>query len=64
HGEFKAGNADTGFIKKYGEELTEAVLSIQETQTLLTTALLSDKAILDLMETTPPMHSEMGNWRN
>ncbi|WP_022667674.1 acetyl-CoA carboxylase biotin carboxylase subunit [Desulfospira joergensenii] len=61
---YAAGKIHTGFIDRYGEELTPPPLSQEQRELLLTAAALASREFTDPAFDPDPPHGTMGNWRN
>jgi len=64
HEAFKSGDVDTGFVNTYAEDLVKDSLSVNQRRAVLSAAMLSDRHIKLLMESTPDIYAAIGRWSN
>ncbi len=61
---FAEGDTDTGFVVHHACALQKHEPTPAERQALLAAALLSEREIRSIMQSTPVPHREIGRWRN
>jgi len=64
HEAFRSGDVDTGFVNTYAEDLVKDSLNVNQQRAVLSAAMLSDRHIKLLMESTPDIYAAIGRWSN
>lgn len=64
HNAFKSGNIDTNFVNQHADDLARDPLTREQSNALLSAALLSDRATKEAIDETPWPYHAIGQWEN